>query len=409
MTTSRNQLAAPIKALRAGLAIYKVNLSPYWRVRIWVPSLGKYQVRSTKETSRIEAAKAAEELAADLQGRGTLDAVPRSRTFEYFADRHLMEQQKLADQGQRHRGIQINDRSTIRNEGWGLIAYFGRRDVATIKTKDILGYIAWSQRDREKPLAWSTINNRISCLRKILKLAHHDGLISEIPSTPKPPRKDNPRPYFKFEPLVGKKRDEYQALLRSARELAEERHLVRGIAVTGELYDFILFMAHSFLRPTESEVYALRHSDVTVATNPKRLILTVRKGKTGYRQINTLEACASVYRRLATRKHKSDDYLFLPSYKNRSTAKRIIQRQFNAALKRVEETFGTLGPVKHSPYSLRHTAICMRIVKSEGKVNIFNLAKTAGTSVEQIERFYARHLPLGPEMARNLQSFGGIR
>jgi hypothetical protein len=28
------------------------------------------------------------------------------------------------------------------------------------------------------------------------------------------------------------------------------------------------------------------------------------------------------------------------------------------------------------------------------KVNIFNLAKNAGTSVEQIERFYAKHLPL---------------
>ena len=59
-----------------------------------------------------------------------------------------------------------------------------------------------------------------------------------------------------------------------------------------------------------------------------------------------------------------------------------------------------------SIYSLRHTAICMRIILSHGKVNIFNLAKNAGTSVEQIERFYAKHLPLSREMAKNLQSFG---
>ena len=45
-------------------------------------------------------------------------------------------------------------------------------------------------------------------------------------------------------------------------------------------------------------------------------------------------------------------------------------------------------------------------VNSSSKVNIFNLAKNAGTSVEQIERFYARHLPLSREMAKNLQSFG---
>ena len=57
-------------------------------------------------------------------------------------------------------------------------------------------------------------------------------------------------------------------------------------------------------------------------------------------------------------------------------------------------------------YSLRHTAICMRIILSHGKVNIFNLAKNAGTSVEQIERFYARHLPLSAEMAKICRALG---
>ncbi len=61
---------------------------------------------------------------------------------------------------------------------------------------------------------------------------------------------------------------------------------------------------------------------------------------------------------------------------------------------------------ERSVYCLRHTAICMRIILSHGKVNIFNLANNAGTRVEQIERFYAKHLPLSREMAKNLQSFG---
>jgi hypothetical protein len=62
---------------------------------------------------------------------------------------------------------------------------------------------------------------------------------------------------------------------------------------------------------------------------------------------------------------------------------------------------------KRSVYSLRHTAICMRMILSHGKVNIFNLAKKAGTSVNQIERFYARKLPLSRVLAKNLQSFCG--
>ena len=49
----------------------------------------------------------------------------------------------------------------------------------------------------------------------------------------------------------------------------------------------------------------------------------------------------------------------------------------------------------------------MPIILSEGTVNIFNLEKNAGASVDQIERFYARNLPLSKEMAINLQSFGG--
>lgn len=59
-----------------------------------------------------------------------------------------------------------------------------------------------------------------------------------------------------------------------------------------------------------------------------------------------------------------------------------------------------------SSYSLRQTAIWMRIILFHGKVHIFNPAINAGTSVEQIERLYARHLPLSHEMAKNLQSVG---
>jgi hypothetical protein len=75
----------------------------------------------------------------------------------------------------------------------------------------------------------------------------------------------------------------------------------------------------------------------------------------------------------------------------------------------MEETglkIDTVLQTERTIYSLRHTAICMRLVLSEGKVNIYTLAKNAGTSVEQIERFYARNLPISAELVKNLQSFG---
>jgi hypothetical protein len=39
----------------------------------------------------------------------------------------------------------------------------------------------------------------------------------------------------------------------------------------------------------------------------------------------------------------------------------------------------------------------MRQIRSEGQVNVLTLARTAGTSVDQIEWFYARRLPISPE------------
>jgi hypothetical protein len=46
------------------------------------------------------------------------------------------------------------------------------------------------------------------------------------------------------------------------------------------------------------------------------------------------------------------------------------------------------------------------VTLSKGHVNIYRSAKNAATSVNQIERFYARNLPLSAELVRNLQSFG---
>jgi hypothetical protein len=152
----------------------------------------------------------------------------------------------------------------------------------------------------------------------------------------------------------------------------------------------------------------ITHRDIAVANDPKRLIITIRKGKTGHRIVNTMPAAVSVYGRMKLRNKEfsTDDFVFLPAYKNRSTAKQIIQRQFNALLQRRRLKEDRYSDSVHTVYSLRHTAICMRIILSHGKVNIFNLAKNAGTSVDQIERFYARHLPLSREMALNLQTFG---
>jgi hypothetical protein len=391
--------------LYQGLSIYRVENSTKWYVRVWDRKRKKYIVKSTGEDSAVKAKALAQELALSLLKAEK--PVEREFSFNNFALKLLHKSRLQQTSGDRSKGYVKALHWAIQNEDWGLLRFFGERDVRQIRTQTYQEYMA-DLAKRRPDMTASTRNTLMATLRNVLKIARDEGVIDAVPETPRSRVKDNPRPFFRFHPLVAKDDDNYQKLLRQVKQMADQSIEVRGIEITDELYDLVLFLTHSFVRPITSELYAIKHSDITIANDPRRLIVTVRDGKTGYRSANTMEAAVSVYQRIKVRypDAKPDDYLFFPDYKNRITVSNIVQRQFRQVLKdgniQIDEATGKT----HTLYSLRHTAICMRIINSEGRVNIFNLAKNAGTSVDQIERFYARFLPLSKEMAKNLQSFG---
>ena len=391
--------------LYKGLSIYRVEKSKFWYVRIWDKRRKRYLVKSTGQDSSIHAREVAQELALSLLR--SEKAVDTEFQFKTFAIKLTNKSRRQIDDGERSHGYVRTLLWAIQNEDWGLVKWFGEKDVRKIRTHDFQAYFA--ELDRKRPdLTPSTKNTLMAAFRNVLKVARDEGVIDVVPATPRAKQKDNPRPFFRFHPLVPKDQDVYKKLINTAEAMANEQVEIHGKVVTDELYDLILFVVHSFVRPTSTELYALQHRDVAVADDPKRLLLTVRDGKTGFRTANSMPAAVSVYERICARhpERAPEDYLFLPEYSNRATASRIIQRQFNALLKRAKIECDASTDKKHTLYSLRHTAICMRIILSEGRVNIFNLAKNAGTSVDQIERFYAKYLPLSREMALNLQSFG---
>lgn len=399
-------LKGKILTIHRGLAIYQTNASPFWFARIRDSKAKKNIVRSTKETSKIKARQAAQELAADLLSKRT--KTPKEFSFQHFADLFLKRAEASVVAGERNANYIRTCRLCLEHKDWGLLKQFAATDIREIKTRDYLHFMA-AIRTKCPKLSLSTRNIVRATLRNVLKVARLDGTIESVPETPRTKQKDNPRPFFRFYPLVPKKDDAYQKLIAAAKQMADEGIVIRGNKVTEELYDLILFVVHSFVRPTSTELYAIKNSDVEVASDkPRRLLLTIRNGKTGYRVANTMPACVSVYERMKQRypDSKPEDYFFLPKMTNRATASRIISRQFNEALKRAGLKRDPFTGMDHTLYSLRHTAICMRIILSKGEVNIFTLAKTAGTSVDQIERFYVKRLPLTADVAKNLQSFG---
>jgi hypothetical protein len=84
---SKHRLNGKIVKIRRGVAIYQTHAGPYYYARILDPKTGKYRVRSTKETSRLEARKVAEELAYEMR-RKDRPAEPEFG-FKYYAQRYV--------------------------------------------------------------------------------------------------------------------------------------------------------------------------------------------------------------------------------------------------------------------------------------------------------------------------------
>jgi hypothetical protein len=409
---SRHSMDGEAVEIRRGLHIYKVLASPFWRVRIRDPRNGKYIVRSTKEESKLEARKVAEEVFHSLFSKGVLNIVPREQTFEFFAEQVIKEAHHDVIAGNRRDGYVANTKFPLFHKQWGLIAEFGKKDVSELATKDYVAFIN-KVRDKDPTLSGKTYTAILTSFRKVMTAALLSGVITAIPDTPKikNAKKEIPRTFFRFYPIVSKENDEYKLLLKNSAELAKSDVSVRGTPITEELRDIIIFAVHGFVRPTYSELYALKHKHVMIRQDKERneewLVLTIEKGKTGRRLTDTMPGAATVYRRIQKRHPNAtpEDYLFLPQYENRKYAIRVFRYQFNYLLEQAGLKKDDSGRT-HQVYDLRHTGLAMRTLLSKGKADLLLLAQNAGTSIEMLERFYLHNLPRSNETIAALHSFG---
>jgi len=210
--------------------------------------------------------------------------------------------------------------------------------------------------------------------------------------------------------------EEYVKLRNSVRDLvysteAEDVKLrkVRGTKIDMEMRYFIIFMVNTFLRP--SDVKPLQNKHIEVVRDRERnryLRINTPSSKTSNTPIISMAVAVDVYRRL--REYQSDkgfgrqdDFVFLPQYSDRSFALEMLRRQFNVVMEYAGMKETAAGQ-NRTIYSLRHTAIMLRLIKGNN-VDLLTLARNARTSVEMIDRFYARHLTA--EM--NLEKFQSVR
>ena len=277
--------------LYRGVSIYQVDGSQNWYVRIWNREKQRYIVKATGQTSAAKAREVALSHAVTLLKDEPV--VDPELTFRHFAIKCISKNQTLVGKGERNSNYARVITWVIQNEDFGLMRKFGPRDVRQIKTRDFQDYIEDLSRKRPD-LSSSTKNTILAAFRNVLKIARNDGILDRLPDTPRTKQKDNPRPFFRFHPLVSPEEDADLKLRQTAIDMAEENAIVRGVPVTEELHDLIRFVLGSFVRPIVTELYALRHNDITLAQRPRRLLVTVRNGSAKLRrsQVNAKQFLA---------------------------------------------------------------------------------------------------------------------
>ena len=177
MAESRNALVGKIINLRRGLAIYKVKASPYYRVRVWVPSQRKRVVKTTKATDRIEAITIAEDFLSSLGTRGYLNEVPP--IGQTFANKLLLNEKARGERGEISKRLWTVTKFYLEHKSWGVLRRFAKADVGAIHTKHYHQYLDWVQ-EQDPSLAPATLNHISSTFNKVMKLAQQEGAIDTI-------------------------------------------------------------------------------------------------------------------------------------------------------------------------------------------------------------------------------------
>lgn len=402
----------PTIDLMAGkLQIYQRGSSRFWQARTSVG--GKQLQFSTKQERLDQATKVAEDWYLTLHGKFRAGVLETGPTFKKAAEQFLKEYAVITE-GERSEKWAQGHAIRLRVH---LVPFFGPLALNKITSGKVQEYrvhrmTTYNEPNpesksrhmlRDKPPSRSTLHDEIVTLRMVLKTAIRHGWQEHLPDLSPPYKTQGKiahRPWFSPE--------EYKQLYEAARVYAKEPFHEHYKWNAEQVYDFVLFMANTGLRPDEA--FTIEHRDVTIAkdgaTGQEILEIEVR-GKRGVGHCKSMPGAVRVYRRLVVRPKPVKGETRREGQRRRKEGgeapPRPVQESpkpndlvfpgnhiklFNNLLDRTNLKFDRDGKPR-TAYSLRHTYICMRLMEG---ADIYQIAKNCRTSVEMIEKHYAIHL-----------------
>lgn len=398
------------------LYIYRLQASQYWWARYFV---GRNAVRkSTKTDSKQKAIAFAKEFydIITYNQRHGIAATASATGFESCLKELLKAEKARLNRGEIAKGTY--DNFVYRYDKF-ITPHFRNVEVREI---DYFALERFLNTLSEQKLTASTISAYMGLIAKVLSYAAKRKLITSVPEFPTVTKKDKARGWFTTR--------EYRRLWSAAKRYAGQRMevrkykdakgdtqtqfintkaksgklgtVMRNVDMTEDMRRLIVFMCNSYIRPTDIKFMQHKHVDI-VRGEYTFLRLRLPPTKDHSDPITTMEKAVDSYETLKKYHVEhgligndcDDDYVFLPQYKtNRDYALKQLQRQFEILMWDTKLGTSAAGEDR-TLYSLRHTAIMYRLLFGEG-INTLALARNARTSVEMIDRFYAK--PLSGEM-----------
>jgi site-specific recombinase XerD len=321
-TVAIKETIQTIKGYPKKLVIFLTPSSKFYWTRVFY--LGKYYTRTTKTTDPNQAKKFAIKFYEEVLVSASQSNTSKQSTSLSSIGKQYLDSIKKAKRPSAYR----NDESRYEN---GILPFFGEQDIRTITHANLnkfVGYLA------ERELSAATQKHYIVVLRKILKFAIANEQLEKLPLFPRISgqlQTEQKRSDFSYE--------EYEHLVKTAERLAAQNTVVRGVQVTLEMKFLIQFMVNSFIRPSDLRV--LKHKHITHREDGKEkwLTLTHPATKTNANEVQAMPATVGIYKSLCEVHQKlknpmgKDDFVFFPTYKNRTTAMEAIARLFRSILK----------------------------------------------------------------------------
>jgi len=399
------------------LYIYKLDASKYWWARYFV---GRNAVRkSTKTESKQEAIAFAKEFydVVTYNQRHGIAATSSATGFESCLKELLEAEKARLNRGEIAK--MTYDNFVYRYDKF-ITPHFRNVEVREI---DYFALERFLNTLSEEQLSASTINAYMGLIAKVLSYAAKRKLIIAVPEFPTVTKKDKARGWFttreyrrvwsaakryvgqrmEVRKYIDAKGDTQTQFINANAKNGRLGTLMRNVDMTEDMRRLVVFMCNSYIRPTDIKFMQHKHVDI-VHGEYTYLRLRLPPTKNHSDPITTMEKAVDSYETLKKYhidngmidgKDCADDYVFLPQHKtNRDYALKQLQRQFEVLMWDTKLGTSAAGEDR-TLYSLRHTAIMYRLLFGEG-INTLALARNARTSVEMIDRFYAK--PLSGEM-----------